>query len=185
MPRAYRALPPPSRLSQVMQFLNKEPKPLLSTLSSIQLKLAVRNDHWGARHFLKEDMPRIQYTNPNIKIKVNRLKKTKEENWDPELELHFRDGKEQKLSLADKRSSDIFVELMNLAGGIQWDRWKQQRTSANLPLVDPPTPKAPSLASLSTKPITGKKKQSTEKKEPEVVPDMPDLSKTGAAMVLP
>lgn len=153
-------------------------------------------------------MPRIQYTNPNIKIKVNRLKKTKEENWDPELELHFRashnwlqlvifdsiihvhvrlsgDGKEQKLSLADKRSSDIFVELMNLAGGIQWDRWKQQRTSANLPLVDPPTPKAPSLASLSTKPITGKKKQSTEKKEPEVVPDMPDLSKTGAAMVLP
>lgn len=152
-------------------------------------------------------MPRIQYTNPNIKIKVNRLKKTKEENWDPELELHFRasriwlqlvifgstidlharllgDGKEQKLSLANKQSSDIFVELMNLAGGIQWDRWKQQRTSANLPLVDPPTPKAPSLASLSTKPIT-KKKQSTEKKEPEVAPDMPDLSKTGAAMVLP
>lgn len=157
-------------------------------------------------------MPRIRYVNPNVKIEVNRLKKTKEESWDPELEIHFRashqwprlvipvcsivyihvrlsgDGKEQKLSLANKRSSDIFVELMNLAGGIQWDRWKQQRTSANLPLVDPPTPKAPSLASLSPRPGTGKKnaeQRSTEKKEPEVVPDMPDLSKTGAAMVLP
>lgn len=92
------------------------------------------------------------------------------------------------MSLANKQSSDIFVELMNLAGGIQWDRWKQQRSSANLPLVDPPTPKTPSLASLSPKPTTGKKnakKQLTEKKEPEVVPDMPDMSKTGAAMVLP
>ena len=40
-------------------------------------------------HFLKEDLPRIRYANPKIDIRVNKLVKTKDETWQPELVLEF------------------------------------------------------------------------------------------------
>lgn len=40
-------------------------------------------------HFLKEDLPRIRYANPKIDIRVNKLVKTKDETWHPELVLDF------------------------------------------------------------------------------------------------
>jgi Mitochondrial ribosomal protein L51 / S25 / CI-B8 domain len=40
-------------------------------------------------HFLKEDLPRIQYANPKIDIQVNKPLKTKDETWQPELVLDF------------------------------------------------------------------------------------------------
>jgi Mitochondrial ribosomal protein L51 / S25 / CI-B8 domain len=40
-------------------------------------------------HFLKEDLPRIQYANPKINVQVNKLVKIKEETWQPELVLDF------------------------------------------------------------------------------------------------
>lgn len=149
-----------------------------------------------------------------MKIEVHRVKKSKEELWDPEMQLQFsvyrhlmlfrvsshyilaicariallEDGEAQTLSLANKHSSDIFIELMDLAGGADWNAWKQQRMSLNLPLVDPSTPKTSSRTSPSSKHVSGKKnfqKQVVERPQTEITPDMPDLSKTGAAMVLP
>ena len=42
-------LPGPSRLSQILQNLNKAPRATLIGVKSITLTLAQRNDHFGAR----------------------------------------------------------------------------------------------------------------------------------------
>lgn len=42
-------LPGPSRLSQILQNLNKAPRATLTGVKSITLTLAQRNDHFGAR----------------------------------------------------------------------------------------------------------------------------------------
>jgi hypothetical protein len=41
------------------------------------------------RHFLKEDLPRIRFANPNLDIQVQQAKKTAEEKWRPEIELEL------------------------------------------------------------------------------------------------
>jgi len=129
-------LPGPSRLSQILQNLNKAPRATLVGVKSITLTLAQRNDHFGARHFLKENLPRIRYANPKIDIQVNKLVKIKEETWQPELVLDFSDGRKQSFNLSNKWSSTIFQELMDTAGGNSWTRWKTERAEAGLPIVD-------------------------------------------------
>jgi small subunit ribosomal protein S25 len=42
-------LPGPSRLSQILQNLNKAPRATLVGVKSITLTVAQRNDHFGAR----------------------------------------------------------------------------------------------------------------------------------------
>lgn len=42
-------LPGPSRLSQILQNLNKAPRATLVGVKSVTLTLAQRNDHFGAR----------------------------------------------------------------------------------------------------------------------------------------
>lgn len=44
-----KSLPGPSRLSQILQNLNKVPRATLVGVRSITLTLAQRNDHFGAR----------------------------------------------------------------------------------------------------------------------------------------
>jgi len=131
-------LPGPSRLSQILLNLNKAPRPTLVGVRSITLTLAQRNDHFGARHFLKEDLPRIRYANPKIDIQVNKLPKTRDETWEPELVLEFSDGKKQSFNLHNKWSSKIFQEVMDSVGGNSWTRWKAERVEAGLPIVDGP-----------------------------------------------
>jgi len=119
-------------------------------------------------HFLKEDLPRIRYANPKLDIQVNKLVKSKDETWSPELVLefgsslfptdscvsvlifsfHLADGRKQNFNLHNKWSSAIFQELMDTAGGNSWTRWKTERAEAGLPVVDgppenyvPPTPR--------------------------------------------
>ena len=41
------------------------------------------------RHFLKEELPRIRFANPNLDIQVQQAKKTAEEQWRPEIELEL------------------------------------------------------------------------------------------------
>lgn len=43
------------------------------------------------RHFVKEDLPRIRYANPDLNIKVTKLRKTPEERWDPEMQVELRE----------------------------------------------------------------------------------------------
>jgi len=107
----------PSRLSQILKKLKANPKPVLTpSLKSLKLTYAVRNEHFGARcvcndlttssprtysdvlrgalvendrHFVRDDLPRIQYANPTIAIEVNRVPKAKEDTWQSSLLMEF------------------------------------------------------------------------------------------------
>ncbi|TFY77152.1 hypothetical protein EWM64_g6859 [Hericium alpestre] len=162
MARKVKAVLGPSRLSQILLNLNKSPKPQLSGVKSLRLTLALKNDHFGARHFVKEDLPRIQYANTNVSIHVDKRAKTKEESWNPEMVLEFRNGDTKSIDLANKWSANIFQELMDTAGGSSWTRWKNERQAAGLPILEGMRENASPFARTS-----------------------PDHSKKGAAAVLP
>ncbi|KAF5376894.1 hypothetical protein D9615_007201 [Tricholomella constricta] len=132
---AKRAAAGPSHLARVLENLNAAPKLTLSNLKSLKLSLAFQNDHFGARHFVKEQLPRIQYANPNLNIQVEKVRKTANEAWRPEIELEFVNGKQTTLDLHEKWSSTILKELMELAGGEPWAKWKAQAAASGLPVV--------------------------------------------------
>ncbi|KAF8584934.1 hypothetical protein K439DRAFT_1410432 [Ramaria rubella] len=110
MPR--KPLPGPSRLSQILKQLQQEPIPTLPALRSLSLTYAFRNDHFGARHFVKEDLPRIAYANPSLNIVLNKVEKKIQDTLTPELRMEFRDGSNFKISMENKWSSAIFNELL-------------------------------------------------------------------------
>ena len=96
--------PKPSSLAKVLQNLSKEPVPKLSqNLRGLSLSLAQRNAHYGARHFTKEDLPRIAYANPNLTINVVRKVHLKESPWAPELSMAFGEfnGSDRERTKAD------------------------------------------------------------------------------------
>ena len=108
----------PSRLSQVLQKLKADPKPALSpSLRSLKVTYAKRNNHFGARyvrrsfnyftifkpcsdvlyvtsvgncrHFVKEELPRIQYANPTLAIEVSKVLMSREDTWQSSLIMEF------------------------------------------------------------------------------------------------
>ncbi|CCM06487.1 uncharacterized protein FIBRA_08756 [Fibroporia radiculosa] len=153
MPRKLKTIPGPSRLSKIIENLTRAPRPQLNSVKSLKVTLASRNDHFGARHFVKEDLPRIRYVNPALDIQVNKLPKSLQDSWQPEMIVEFRDGSTQTLNMNQKWSSAIFQELMDLGGGAPWQRWKKERIAAGLPIVDPPTVNVKPSQSMSTEEI--------------------------------
>ncbi|KAJ3811777.1 hypothetical protein F5876DRAFT_64519 [Lentinula aff. lateritia] len=135
----------PSHLSKVLVLLKSEPKLSLFGVRSLKLSYAFRNDHFGARHFVKEELPRIKYANPNLKIEVDRVLKTKEEHWRPEMELQLDNGSIKTINMHDKWSTTILQELLDISGGDPWTKWKRTRSERGLPLL-PGEEKATSYA---------------------------------------
>jgi len=135
-------VPPPSRLSKVLATLRTGYQPQLAEVKSLKLKYAFRNDHWGARHFVKNDVPRIRYANPKLHIDIAKIPKTKDETWKPEMVVELRDGTMKTLDMDLKWSSTIFQELMDIGGGPTWEQWKEERTAAGLPVVEIPVAKS-------------------------------------------
>ena len=119
MPRKVKFVPTPSRLSQILEHLRKEPRPQLQKVKALKITYAYRNDHWGARcvlrprlvrrrvrltlgglwcrHFVKDELPRIRYANPRLDIQVNKLPKTRQDNWKPELTVELRASRDVML----------------------------------------------------------------------------------------
>ncbi|CAL1697031.1 unnamed protein product [Somion occarium] len=191
MPRIPKFTPGPSRLSRILQNLTRGHKPVIAQMKSLKLTLAARNDHWGARHFVAEELPRIRYANPEAGIEINKVPKSPQDNWKPELVVEMRDGKKHTFNLENKHSTSIFTELMDTLGGTPWSRWKQQRTTEGLPLVEPPVP-VPAKFDIKVEALGGQvnkeKKETKEKKDTTNYDDMffrSDKPKTGAAAVLP
>ncbi|CAL1697032.1 unnamed protein product [Somion occarium] len=226
MPRIPKFTPGPSRLSRILQNLTRGHKPVIAQMKSLKLTLAARNDHWGARHFVAEELPRIRYANPEAGIEINKVPKSPQDNWKPELVVEMRtsvpsrsdhnsihiiplgitgDGKKHTFNLENKHSTSIFTELMDTLGGTPWSRWKQQRTTEGLPLVEPPVPvpakfdikvealggqvnKVPEIVAKLKARAKKEKKETKEKKDTTNYDDMffrSDKPKTGAAAVLP
>ncbi|KAI5114692.1 hypothetical protein M0805_009650, partial [Coniferiporia weirii] len=142
MPRA-KALMGPSRLSQILKHLNQPPQPALFALKSLNLTLAARGDHSGVRHFLKEDLPRIQFANPDLEIQVSKLPRTAEDKRKTELLLEYKNGSTKSLNISSKWSTAIFEEVMDVAGGDRWRQFKAERRAAG---------KEPVIPELKTKP---------------------------------
>ena len=44
-----------------------------------------------ASHFFREEVPRIAYNNPKLVLEIERKEKTKEEQWDPQMTVEFRE----------------------------------------------------------------------------------------------
>lgn len=92
-------------LAHLVAHLRAPPKLTLPHITSLRLTLASRNDHFGARcapcpsrvrfieqnfrHFLKEQLPRIRFANPNLEIHVRKFSKRPKDEWRPELEVSF------------------------------------------------------------------------------------------------
>ncbi|KAJ4485348.1 hypothetical protein J3R30DRAFT_3438960 [Lentinula aciculospora] len=125
----------PSRLSKVLDILKSEPKLSLSGVRSLRLSYAYKNDHFGARHFVKEELPRIRYANPNLKVEVEKVPKAKEEHWKPEMELQLDNGSIKTINMHDKWSTTILQELLDISGGEPWRKWKRTRSERGLPLL--------------------------------------------------
>lgn len=51
--------------------------------------VSIHTDFHLLSHFVRETLPKIRFDNPNLEIEVERVKKTKEERWRPEMELEF------------------------------------------------------------------------------------------------
>ncbi|KAJ6614923.1 hypothetical protein B0H10DRAFT_2043216 [Mycena sp. CBHHK59/15] len=141
----------PSALAQLLAHLRAPPKLTLPQIASLRLTLAARNDHFGARHFLKEQLPRIRYANPELPIEVQKRTKRSADDWRPEIELRFRDGKSHTLNLHAKWSSAILRELMDTAGSAAWTRWKDEAARTGVPLV-PGSSELPTLESAAPPP---------------------------------
>jgi len=186
-------LPGPSRLSQILANLRRAPRPGLPSLRALRLTLAQKNEHFGARHFLKEDLPRIRYANPRLDITVDKKPKTAEEAWSPELVLEFADGRVEKLNVDNLWSSDILQRVLDAAGGDSWTRWKDARAAQGLPALDPPEPRPPPPPPKAANPFRLRTREPKAKgaaaaeDDPFADTDVakPDFSKTGAAVVLP
>ncbi|KAJ6544855.1 hypothetical protein DFH09DRAFT_990443 [Mycena vulgaris] len=153
MARGKRILPSgPSRLSLLVAHLKAPPKLTLPYISSLRLTLASRNDHFGARHFLKEQLPRIRYANPDLDIEVRKIPKRPKDEWRPELKLSFYDGNTQTLNLHARWSTAIVRELMDSAGSPAWARWKAEVARSGLPLVPGAEPEAGEIIPVPTPP---------------------------------
>lgn len=157
---------------------------------------------------MKDDLPRIQYVNPTARIEVNKVPKSKTDTWKPEMvmelgvsppfmlfhlvsdsvacQCYTENGKSHTIDLSQKWSSTIFTEIMDLAGGPSWTKWKRERKELGLPPVDVPLakPKVQAQAEPS--------KREKKKGEAEPAPEALDYhalfdtkGKTGAAAVLP
>ncbi|THH04800.1 hypothetical protein EW145_g5263 [Phellinidium pouzarii] len=136
MPRA-KVLPGPSSLSQILKRLHTLPTPVLApSVKKLKLTLAAKNDHFGARsvsevrHFVKEDMPRIKYWNPDLEVLVNKLPRTKPDAMKAVMLLEYKNGKTRSMDVSSKWSTAILEELMDAAGGERWRQHKEEQLSA-------------------------------------------------------
>ncbi|KAF8633187.1 hypothetical protein AX15_001485 [Amanita polypyramis BW_CC] len=125
----------PSKLSQVLAKLNAQPKLTLNSLKCLTLSYAFRNDHFGARHFVKDHLPRIRHANPMLDVRVEKVRKTSQEAWRPEIEVEFTNGTVRSIDMHNKWSSAILKELMDLAGDDTWAQWKSQARASGQPIV--------------------------------------------------
>ncbi|KAF9974113.1 hypothetical protein BGZ73_002611 [Actinomortierella ambigua] len=80
-------------------------------VKKISLAFSRKSDNSGARYFLKENMPRLQYNNPQIQFEVT---KVKDAVIVPEVTVEFANGPAQKISCSKIQSSDICKKLLSI-----------------------------------------------------------------------
>ncbi|KAG0251210.1 hypothetical protein BG011_007786 [Mortierella polycephala] len=79
-------------------------------VKKVTLMFSRKSDNAGARYFLRENMPRIQYNNPAIEFEV---KKVKEPGVSPELTVEFANNDIKKIPCSRIQSSDICKQFLS------------------------------------------------------------------------
>jgi len=140
----------------------------------------------GARHFVKEELPRIRWANPLLDIAVQKVPKTRDDTWPPQATIEFQDGTTSTIDMSNKWSTTIAKELMDLAGGEPWKTYKSAALAGGHPIL--PGEEKERLAQITKR----RKPDTTQSLSPEEleaqVQEMlsaPSRSKTGAAAILP
>ncbi|KAG0050685.1 hypothetical protein BGZ83_004515 [Gryganskiella cystojenkinii] len=78
-------------------------------VKKVTLTFSRRSDNAGARYFLRENMPRIQYNNPLIQFEVN---KVQQPGVAPELTVEFSNNDIKKISCSRIQSSEICKQFL-------------------------------------------------------------------------
>ncbi|KAI9478525.1 MAG: hypothetical protein EXX96DRAFT_571263 [Benjaminiella poitrasii] len=83
---------------------------LPSNISKIALTFALKgkNESASARHFLQENLPRIQYNNPHVGYEVN---KSLDSTTKPTLAIHFNNGNSKVIDIARVNSNTIVEQV--------------------------------------------------------------------------
>ncbi|KAF9958996.1 hypothetical protein BGZ65_000931 [Modicella reniformis] len=79
-------------------------------VKKVTLTFSSKSDNAGARYFLRENMPRIQYNNPAIQFEVNKLQ---ESGVNPELTIEFANNDIRKISCSRIQSSEICKHFLS------------------------------------------------------------------------
>ncbi|KAI8578134.1 hypothetical protein K450DRAFT_248270 [Umbelopsis ramanniana AG] len=82
------------------------------TKISVSLATKGKNECAGARHFIKEDLPGVQYNNPAVEYEII---KSPEAATKPVLTVSFADQSTKTIELARQQSSSICKQLMEIA----------------------------------------------------------------------
>ncbi|KAF9030802.1 hypothetical protein BDZ89DRAFT_923884, partial [Hymenopellis radicata] len=121
-------------LNVLLANLNATPRLMLRGVKELRVSYAYRNDHFGARHFAKDFLPRIAYANPEVAINVQKELKTKDDKWRPDIKVVFGDGKTAAINMHAKWSTAIAKELMDVAGIDAWRKYKASADAAGRPV---------------------------------------------------
>ncbi|KAI8596603.1 hypothetical protein EDD21DRAFT_419507 [Dissophora ornata] len=84
---------------------------LRSDVKKVSLTFSRKSDNAGARYFLRENMPRIQYNNPSILFEV---KKVKEAGVAPELTVEFANNDIKTIPCSRIQSSEICKQFLTV-----------------------------------------------------------------------
>ncbi|KAF9178064.1 hypothetical protein BGZ50_008101 [Haplosporangium sp. Z 11] len=79
-------------------------------VKKVTLMFSRKSDNAGARYFLRENLPRIQYNNPTIQFEV---KKVQEPGVSPELTVEFANNDIKKIPCSRIQSSDICKQFLS------------------------------------------------------------------------
>ncbi|EAU93277.1 hypothetical protein CC1G_12183 [Coprinopsis cinerea okayama7 len=178
------AVKAPSKLQKILANLNAAPRLDLTGVKTLKLTYAYRNDHWGARHFAKEHLPRIRWANPELDIQVEKVLKTAKDEWRPELEIQLENGQNKTINLAGKWSTSIVKELMEIGGGSQWQKWKEEAQAQGGEVIPGEKSELPPSQRLKVKtdlPSLSQFRSSKGKEGAAPIPDAPSSSSQASA----
>lgn len=90
-----------------------------------KLELVFKNHtaygHMGARKFWRNNLPTVNFHNPDMGIEVKRVQcETKEQQHQcpSVLKVHFKDGNVKEIDCKDRQHADIMTELVDVAKGV-------------------------------------------------------------------
>ncbi len=79
-------------------------------------KIMNKDGHMGARKFWQQNLPQIQFHNPNLPIKVQRVRVEKPEDHariPATLTIKFNDGSEQTINCKYRHSNEILEDFID------------------------------------------------------------------------